>query len=351
MKKINLILLILVGLFAAVSCEKDETRAILGTYTSPAITAPSGGGAYTLTEATENDTLDTFSWSSADFGFQAAVSYTLQIEFAGNDFAEPIDLGNTNKLELKVVVGSLNNKLVLAGAVAGMANSIEARVRATINENVDTLYSAVLTFDVTPFEKVIIYPSVYVPGNYQAASGYTSDWSPDVAPQLYSLKDNDKYEGYVNMTNGSNEFKFTDLPDWTINWGDTGADGTLDSDGDNIILADAGYYKMNVDLTALTYTIMNTDWGLIGDATPGGWDSDQDLTYDPVNYVWTITLDLVAGSIKFRANDDWALNYGDDGPDLKLDAGGENIVIGEAGNYTITLDLSDAIYRYTVVKN
>jgi len=61
MKKINLILLILVGLFAAISCEKDETRAIIGTYTSPAITAPSGGGAYTLTEATENDTLDTFS--------------------------------------------------------------------------------------------------------------------------------------------------------------------------------------------------------------------------------------------------------------------------------------------------
>ena len=190
-----------------------------------------------------------------------------------------------------------------------------------------------------------------MPGNYQAASGYTSDWSPDVAPQLYSLKDNDKYEGYVNMANGSNEFKFTDLPDWTINWGDTGADGTLDSDGDNIILADAGYYKMNVDLTALTYTLMNTDWGLIGSATPGGWDSDQDMTYDPVNYVWTITLDLIAGEAKFRANDDWALNYGDDNANLKLNEGGANIAIAADGNYTITLDLSQAVYRYAVVKN
>jgi len=351
MKKINLISIILVGLFVFLSCEKDETKVVVGVFTSPAITSPSGGGNYVLTEATEDDLLATFTWSAADFGFQAAITYYLQIDFSGNNFALPADLGNTNKLELEVLVSKMNNALLTMGAFADISTAMEARVMATIHADVDTLYSEVMTFDVTPFEKIIIYPSVYVPGNYQAASGYESDWSPDKAPQLYSVKSNDKYEGYVYMANGSNEFKFTDLPDWTINWGDTGADGTLDSNGDNIIAADAGYYKMNVDLNALTYSIMNTHWGLIGSATPDGWDSDQDMTYDAANYVWTITLDLVAGEIKFRANDDWALNYGDDGPDLKLDAGGANIVVGDAGNYTITLDLSDAIYRYSVVKN
>ena len=108
---------------------------------------------------------------------------------------------------------------------------------------------------------------------------------------------------------------------------------------------------MNVDINALTYTVLKTEWGLIGSATPNGWDSDQDMTYDATNDVWTITLDLVDGEIKFRANDDWGLNYGDTGGDKKLEEGGDNIPV-TAGNYTITLDLGvPPIYRYTIVKN
>ena len=94
-----------------------------------------------------------------------------------------------------------------------------------------------------------------------------------------------------------------------------------------------------------------TDWGLIGSGTPGGWDSDQNMTYDPVNDVWTITLDLITGDIKFRANDAWAINYGDPTGAGKLVQDGDNIPISADGNYTITLDLSGAIYRYTVVEN
>jgi len=355
MKKINLIILILVGLFAIISCEKDETKVVIGVYNPPAITAPTGGTSYVLTEETETDTMTTFTWSAADFGFQSSVLYSVQFDFVGNDFASPGDMGSTNDLELAVTVGNVNQKIILAGGYTGVVNSLETRIMAVIQAidktNIDTLFSSSITMDVTPFEKIIIYPSVYVAGNYQAASGYTSDWSPDLGPQLYSLKDNEKYEGYVYMANGSNEFKFTDGPNWDLNWGDDGADGTLDENGANILEANAGYYKMNVDLNTFTYTYMGTDWGLIGDATPGGWDSDTNMTFDDVNHVWTITVDLVVGTIKFRANDDWALNYGDDGGDLKLDKDGADIAVAEAGNYTITMDLEQPMYRYTIVKN
>ena len=100
-----------------------------------------------------------------------------------------------------------------------------------------------------------------------------------------------------------------------------------------------------------TYTSLKTSWGLIGSATPNLWDSDQDMTYDGATKVWSITLNLTAGDIKFRANDGWDLNYGDTGPDGKLEEGGADIAIESAGNYTITLDLSGAIYTYTVKKN
>lgn len=150
------------------------------------------------------------------------------------------------------------------------------------------------------------------------------------------------------MANGSNQFKFTPERNWDADWGDSGADGTLDPGGDNIELADAGYYKMNVDINNLTYTITNTTWGLIGSATPDEWNSDQDMTYDPVEKVWTITLSLTAGELKFRANNAWDLDYGDNEGDGFLEQGGGNIQVASGGTYTVTLDLSDYPYSYTI---
>jgi len=351
MKKLSFFLIILTTLGILVSCEKDETKVVVGTFNPPVLTEPSGGSSYVFTDSTEDVVMTIFKWSVADFGYQAAISYSVEVDKAGNNFENPGLVGNTNSTELAVTQGAMNNILLTIGAIPDEVNAVEVRVSATVHEDVQTLYSTKLSLNVTPFEKIIIYPSVYVPGNYQAASGYGSDWSPDQAPQLYSVKSNDKYEAYVYMANGSNEFKFTDQPNWDVNWGDDGADGTLDPNGANITAPDSGYYKMNVDLNTLTFSIMNTTWGLIGSATPNGWDSDQNMSYDVVNHEWTITLDLVAGEVKFRANDDWALNYGDDGADRKLDAGGANIVIDSDGNYTITMNLEQAVYKYKIVKN
>ena len=82
-------------------------------------------------------------------------------------------------------------------------------------------------------------------------------------------------------------------------------------------------------------------WGIIGDATPNAWnDPDTDMTYDAGTSTWRITLDLVVGQMKFRANDDWAWNYGDNGADGSLENDGDNIVVDTAGNYTVVLDFS-----------
>ena len=42
-----------------------------------------------------------------------------------------------------------------------------------------------------------------------------------------------------------------------------------------------GYYKINADATALTYTAVATVWGVIGSASPKGWDDETPLTYNP----------------------------------------------------------------------
>jgi hypothetical protein len=189
------------------------------------------------------------------------------------------------------------------------------------------------------------YPMLYVPGGYQG-------WEPaNTTTVLKSVASDGKFEGYLNFTDANTEFKFCQNPDWSVNWGDDGGDGTLDPGGANIKAVDAGYYKINVNLNDLTYTIAKTYWGVIGSATAGGWDSDQDMTYDAETGMWTAVLDLTEGELKFRANDDWAINYGDDGNNGVLEANGANIAIPAAGTYTVTMKLGSPDYTYQIVRS
>lgn len=138
------------------------------------------------------------------------------------------------------------------------------------------------------------------------------------------------------MTVGS--FKFRANHSWDYNYGSSTANDTLNAGGDNIALSLEADYAFTLDLShPLKYTYTANRWGLIGDATPDGWNSDQNMTWDATNKVFTLTVDLTVGAIKFRANDGWDLNYG--GTDLNaLTPGGDNIPIATAGNYTITFD-------------
>lgn len=346
MNRKSLIYVAFLGVLALSSCKKDETQAVLNP-SAGAFVAPANGTEWVLTKETRNDTKE-FTWASFSFGFQSSVDYTVQIAKSGTDFADPLPLGTVNnEVSLDVVIEDLNNvvKNFLEDPEVPAPTSVDIRVKAVVSSNVDPEYSNLVTITVTPFVSPIVYPLISVPGSYQG-------WNPaDSNFTIGSVRSDGKYEGYMWFADAAVEFKYTTSFSWDVNYGDTGADGILDPGGDNIIAGDAGLYKLNVDMNALTHTFAKTDWGLIGSATPGGWDSDQDMTYDVDNKVLVVTVDLVAGEIKFRANDAWDINLGDDDANGKLEYGGANIAIAEAGNYTITLNLSKPVYTYTVVKN
>jgi len=199
----------------------------------------------------------------------------------------------------------------------------------------------------TPPKSTQAYPVLNCPGSYQG-------WNPaDPKNVVASAGSNSQYEGYLYFATGSTQFKLAQ-GSWNVNWGDDGSlTGKLKHGGDNFNVADAGYYKVNCDTAAMTYTILKTTWGVIGDATPGGWGTDTPMAYDTASKTWKVTLDLLGGKgLKFRANGGWDLNYGDNGQKLGLlKAGGDNITIPEDGSYNVTMKLGYPDYTYSIVRN
>lgn len=174
------------------------------------------------------------------------------------------------------------------------------------------------------------------------------------------------FEGYVYIS-AATGYKFTSAPDWDhINYGDSGEPGVLTTDGlaNGMGLSQPGYYKFDVNVDALTYSavLVNT-MGMVGpatlDGTDAGWAQSVAMTYNQAEDVWRATVNLVPGALKFRANNEWTINYGPaDGGSLTGalifdDPGAVNIT--EAGSYTVTADFtrskSPYKYSYKIVKN
>jgi len=166
------------------------------------------------------------------------------------------------------------------------------------------------------------------------------------------------FRTYQYLTVDGDGFKF--LPTNTNFDGDygDGGSGSLVQDGEgNVTVATDGFYRVDVDFINGTWSTTASEFGIIGDATPGGWDADTNMTLVSAtkgSYAWSITTDLLVGQMKFRENDDWAINYGDWDPedgvlDFNPNGDGANINVPTAGNFTITLTLdSENGYTYTI---
>lgn len=83
------------------------------------------------------------------------------------------------------------------------------------------------------------------------------------------------------------------------------------------------------------------NWGIIGSATPTGWGSDTNMDYSLSTHLYSITMPLIGGQeFKFRLDDGWSVNFGDNGNDLTLDGNGANIPVPVSGTYLIVANFS-----------
>ncbi|RED46788.1 uncharacterized protein DUF5019 [Winogradskyella eximia] len=105
-----------------------------------------------------------------------------------------------------------------------------------------------------------------------------------------------------------------------------------------------------IDLVSLNSSLGGTlsDWGLVGDATENAWDGPDMEMYETATNQFKLYAQLTDGLFKFRFNEDWGVNYGDDSNDGTLEAGGANIEV-TAGTYLVTFDLDNLTYDLTEV--
>jgi hypothetical protein len=89
------------------------------------------------------------------------------------------------------------------------------------------------------------------------------------------------------------------------------------------------------------------NWGII-ECNSKGWDASTDMTYNATTGTYSISLGLTTGELKFRLDNSWATNFGDDGNNLSLDAGSNT---RNCRRYTITANFTTKTYTITRLTN
>lgn len=351
----------LIALFAvlAVSCSSDdvEDRPVITAKDAPVLVAPEGNNVYVLAIENAANQAERFVWTFANFDQNVAVNYTVQLDKAGNEFANPQDLGSViGANQLSVSVETLNTKVRAAGGEAFVEGTYEVRIKASVNDTFEPLYSNVATISVTPYVAVI--PKLFLVGHPQGSYGL-GEWSPETAMELRYIGNGVTriYEAYVKVGVGQ-AFKFignqASWADVVGNYGVIGGvqDGNLKNGGDSgdIKVAENdgnGLYYIWVDIDNLKYKSVKMNWGIIGSATAGAWDNETAMAYNFAANKFTISAPLSAGEMKFRAanagnyiaSNAWKFNVGNSDPKVAYNPDAPNFAVaGGTANLELTIN-------------
>ncbi len=350
MKRNSFIYLILIGLISLLAgCVKDGSNVVmLKDPIAPTLkTLPN----LTLVRSHGSDTL-TFAGTAVDPGFQASATYFLEACAHGNNFADVVTIYSGVQDEvIKITVTDLDGALLKKFA-ADQVSSIDFRIRSVLTVDAGTGAPGTST-------NPLVYSSAATNANVTIYGLPRLDLvGSGITQKIESALGDGSYTGFVKL-DATKSFTLKD-PDANKVYGANGA--ALALNGTAFSVTTSGWYKFSADTKALTYTLKAYMIGLIGSATPNGWNApDSKMDYDYSSGLWTITLDLVAGEVKFRSNDDWNaginLGLGDAThteytlTNLWNNGGSKNIPLAVAGNYTVKLSIGSATYSCTITKN
>lgn len=315
---INKIFLFLSCSLFLLACKKDEVKVVATDGTSPQLTVVQTK--QVMLEEQKADTAISFSWTKPDFGYAAAVNYSLQFAKKDAGFANPKTVALSNALQKEYTVAELNaiaNEIGLEGFVE---QQMEVRVKAEISSDLTPAYSNVSTITITPYLSEPEYPVVYMVGDATEGEWDNTKGTPTFRDEndafVYT------YTGYFKA-GGLKILGY--LGAWAPQWGSNGSGGATfkakdaDPDPANFTVATSGYYTLTLSLRNTTFSMVPYDAstapvyssiGIIGEFN--SWSDIVPMTASAMNpHIWSITQTFNSDTpLKFRIAANWDVNWG-----------------------------------------
>ncbi len=352
-KYINIMLLLVLTAFACTDdfskVEYDPANAKAGELS----TLPQSE--YVLLVEDAEKAVATFEWGAMDFGFPAAIKYTLEVDLQGNNFDNAEEITTVNATKAEVLTNALNKAMMALQKVYEFEDEtpqdVEFRVKGSMSNSAAPLYSTVIKTTVTPYFASQIPETMYMIGN--EFGDWT--WSNKNVVKMIPVNGSPGKFWAIKYFNTSTEFKWNSEKAWN------GKDfsklenniGFTHLSSGNAIVSTAGLYMVFMDVNTSTIKLETPEVFGIGD-TFGGWNmGTYPMTIEGDKM--TITT-AVAGALRLYANssisgiggDWWRMEFiiidgkieyrGNDGDQTKVTvAAGQKVTLDFASD-TGTLD-------------
>jgi hypothetical protein len=258
----------------------------------------------------------------------------------------------SNEIIFPVAFDGINTRtwggmtFIIRAGIGGSMNPVESGVVSgwggtrTTRQLIEK-FPADLTGVLVPFNPGGNYPEIYVPNSNQGFD------ATDTENALASAASNKIYEGHKFFKSDNTELLFAQYPDNNApKLGDSNNDGKLETNGGKIVIPEAGFYFLRVNLVTSsnrTYLIEKRSFSVFGSATN---NQDIPLQWDEETGKLFVQTDLSVGSLVFRANNANTVVFGDNNANGILKQDGAAVNITKAGGYKIYLDLDQPDYTY-----
>ena len=241
--------LVAVTVGAVESCKKDETQVVLNNSANPQLSTTATTA--TITKTTGSSPAVAYSWTPAEFGYQAAVTYTLQFAVQGTNFASPTEFNLGSSLSKSFTVKELNdlyNAINCSLPATTAPVTLEARVKASVGDVVVPSMSGLKSITASP------YPDFVTPTKKWGLVGPAGDGWPGATATDRFLTYDCKVRAYVLKTTlNAGPFKFRRDTDWGTNLGGPTGDLSkgivLTPGGPDLVIATPGIYTIKLEVS------------------------------------------------------------------------------------------------------
>jgi starch-binding outer membrane protein SusE/F len=291
MKKISGIFISSLLLLFMSSCNKDGDMITLSGFQEGQLMATATDLVLSLDQ--KDSVMVTFAWTTSTLALSNPdmsvpdniLSNTLQASASG-DFSTTIVESDEENLSKAYTCSEMNTLATSLGLVANTQTAIYFRLKASIGNNMEPLYSNVITLNVTPYR--IDFTKGKILNSKKEETGIN----------LYSATENGIYTGFMGATSWYNFF--LQEGDGTV-WGNDGVVGTafmMSSD------ASTHWNFWFPGIGGCYYVVVNTKtklWSALSMPTLSvSGDIKGDMTFDRPNAKWTITFTTTTTSMNIQ---------------------------------------------------